>query len=109
MRNEQNWQKLCDNFVESPKSEKIKFLSLLLWATTMAARLTYEPGTEGVLHPKPLRRLTELAHRIAQFQRDILYERDHPSDKDFFDYVSVELVEIGCSDAVYDSIKPNLW
>ena len=78
MRNQQNWQKLCDNFTKSPISEKIKFLSMLIWSTTMAARLTYEPGTEGVLHPKQLRRLTELAHKIAQFQRDILYERGSP-------------------------------
>jgi hypothetical protein len=109
MSTQQNWLKLCDKFSESSALDKVKFLSLLIWATTMAGRATWDPGTEGVLHPKPLRRLTELAHRISQFQRDILYEKERRSDEDFFGYVSDELSEIGCSKAVYESIEPNRW
>jgi hypothetical protein len=109
MSTQQNWLKLCKSFTESPALEKVKFLGLLLWATTMAARATYKPGTEDVLHPKPLRRLAELAHRIAQFQLDILHEKERRFDEEFFKYVGDELSKIGCSGAVYDLIEPNRW
>ena len=91
MSTQQDWLKLCGKFSGLPILEKMKMLSRLQWAASMAARGTYVPGTEEVLHPKALRRITELIHRTSQFQLDVLYGKERRSDEDFFTHVGDEL------------------
>jgi hypothetical protein len=109
MTTQPNWQKFCSEFVALPKQEKIYMLSLLVWAITLTARGTYESGTEDVLHSRALRRLTDLVHRTTQFQLDIMRGKARRSDQDFFDYVSAELSEIGCSKTVYGLVEKGTW
>jgi hypothetical protein len=104
-----HWQEFCDKFTKLQKKDKVGLLGMLLWAITLTARATYEPGTNDVLHPQSLRKLAELAHRIAQFQLDILNLKDRRTDQDFFEYVSAELTELGCSKQVFDLVEKGQW
>jgi len=44
---------------------KIRFFSLLSFKITIAGRNSYEPGTDELAHPRQLRRINEIQHRVT--------------------------------------------
>ncbi len=61
-------------FVALPPADQVLWLSRLIHALTIAARDTYETGTEEIAHPTRLRSYNELIHRVAGFQRDVILD-----------------------------------
>ena len=45
--------------------QKIRFLARLSFEITIAARHTYEAGTDDLTNPRQLRRINEILHRVT--------------------------------------------
>ena len=83
-------------FSKMTQSQKIIWLSKLLFITSMFARDTYQVGTVQVEKPDELRKYNELLHRIASFQLEIAVGKDERKpDKQFFLMLADLIDEIG--------------
>lgn len=63
---------LPDAFLAESRERKVLVLARLLHALSFVARETYRPGSEEVDDPVRLRRISELLHRVATKQVQLL-------------------------------------
>lgn len=62
-----------------PNDKKIRFLSSLSCAITIAGRNSYEAGTADLTNPRQLRRVNEIQHRVTSCLREALTGRNVPA------------------------------
>ncbi|WP_386069864.1 hypothetical protein ACFJIW_05825 [Tahibacter sp. UC22_41] len=88
-------QILTDAFHDESRGRKALALARLLHALGLVARRTYRPGTDEVSDPVQLRRISELTHRIATKQVQLLTasEAGMP-DATFLQFLAEALDEI---------------
>jgi|SRR6185369_10168505 hypothetical protein len=48
-----------------PHEDQLRFLVRLSFELTIAGRCSYEAGTEDLVHPRQLRRVNEIQHRVT--------------------------------------------
>ena len=48
-----------------PLDLKLRFFARLSWTITIAGRNSYEAGTDELTHPRQLRRVNEVQHRVT--------------------------------------------
>ena len=91
--NERNLKIELVRFTAMTTTEKVAWLSNLLFVLSMLARETYEAGTHDVTEPARLRKFNELIHRVASFQRGLLLPTAHRMP----DEVMFELLDLSFS------------
>lgn len=90
--NSNSWQSELVRFRSLSQADRLIWLIRLLHVISMAARDTYEIGTDGVAKPVELRRFNELIHRIASFQKTVAMPgAQGMPDTDLFDLLDHEL------------------
>jgi hypothetical protein len=100
----EQWEIELTRFLNMVQSQKIIWLSKLLFIISMFARDTYQVGTDQVEKPKKLRKYNELLHRIAAFQLEIATEKSmRKPDEQFFLMLAEAVDEIGIN------ISTLLW
>jgi hypothetical protein len=73
-------------------------IARLLYDATMAARGTYEPGTDAVVDPRALRIFNEANHRLANQLRHLLEGRGQRyPDEMFADLIWTHFEAVGFS------------
>lgn len=101
------WQKECSIFSSLAQSQKVLWLSKLLFILSMFARETYQVGASGVDAPENLRAFNELIHRISSRQLEMaLGKVEGMPDEQFFMMLSEAVSELGVDATVLiDQIK----
>lgn len=59
-----NKNEAIEIFSDLPTNEKADFLARLAWELTVAARETYEVGTDNLTNPKLMHSINETQHRL---------------------------------------------
>ena len=59
-----NKNEAIEIFSDLPTNEKADFLAQMAWELTVAARETYEVGTDNLTNPKLMRSINEIQHRL---------------------------------------------
>lgn len=78
----------------SPR-QKLSLLSRLAFDVTVAARGTYEPGTDGVADAAALRRYNEVQHRIADQLKRLASSEAAPGDETSLRLIVAALDNLG--------------
>ncbi|WP_431113065.1 hypothetical protein [Variovorax paradoxus] len=90
--NSNSMQSELVSFRSLSQADRLTWLTRLLHVISMAARDTYEIGTNGVANPVDLRRFNELIHHIASFQKSVAMPGvEGMPDTDLFDLLDREL------------------
>jgi hypothetical protein len=101
------WQQQCSQFANLDQSQKVLWLSKLLFVISMFARETYQVGTNDVDAPEDLRQFNELIHRASSYQLEIaLGKAGGMPDEQFFMMLSDVVDELGVdATVVLEQIK----
>jgi hypothetical protein len=73
--------------------KKLIWLSALIFTITQFARVTFEPGTDAVISPKTLRRISEIVHHVSAYQLALFNEKETMNAIDFFSYLDSAIEE----------------
>jgi len=93
---DEQWEEELAKFSKMVQSQKIIWLSRLLFFVSMFARDTYQVGTDYVEQPEKIRKYNELLHRIASYQLEIAINKEvRKPDQQFFLMLAAAIDEVG--------------
>ena len=101
------WSQLAQDFETFDLQSKNRLLAEMGFQISIAARATYAPGTDDVDRPVQLRLLSELLHRIFEYQCNLhLPNLERKTAQAFLEQIRDGLVQAGVKDQ--DLLK-QLW